>query len=191
MRLSSVETHAGAPFSIRSEHLGGGRCAPGMPAGNLWKTGEDANDVLETRFGPVLLDPDRQIRFRGGLPGFPAVEWFQLDPIPGVASDLLILQAIDSPGVAFITLPLPDHIPVLRQNDLADVSAMLDIAPGELMILAIVTLATGQRGIEKFLNLRAPLFIDVGRKLGAQVVLADARYPLRYRLEFSGNVPES
>ena len=50
-------------------------------------------------------------------------------------------------------------------------------------LLAIVTLASGHSGIEKFLNLRAPLFIDARRKLGAQVVLADANYPLRYRLE--------
>ncbi len=138
--------------------------------------------TLETRFGPVPLDPDRQFRFRGGLPGFPAVEWFQLDPIPGLESDLLILQSVDAPGVGFITLPLPEDIPLLRQADLADITKMLAIAPGELMVLAIVTLAASGNGIEKYLNLRAPLFIDVRRKVGAQVVLADARYPLRYRL---------
>ncbi len=144
------------------------------------------DELLETRFGPVPFDPDRQIRFRGGLPGFPAVEWFQLDPIPGLTSELMILQAIDARNVGFITMPLPDDVPVLRDADLAEVSRMLEIAPGERLILAIVTLASGGDGVEKYLNLRAPLFIDTRRKVGAQVVLADPRYPLRYRFGTSG-----
>jgi flagellar assembly factor FliW len=82
---------------------------------------------------------------------------------------------------------MPEENPVMQQRDIAQVSAMLDIAPGELMILVIVTLAAGPAGIQKFLNLRAPLFIDVRRKLGAQVVLADTNYPLRYRLESPSN----
>jgi flagellar assembly factor FliW len=156
-------------------------------ASRLQDTRPSSREVIETRFGPVPYDPDRQIRFRGGLPGFPTIEWFQLDPIPGVESDLLILQAVDAEGIGFITLPLPEDASVLRQEDITEVSRMLDIAAGELMILTIVTLATGHSGIEKFLNLRAPLFVDARRKLGAQVVLADAHYPLRYRLEAPSN----
>lgn len=180
--METVDIHAGAPVPIGGEHLSGERREPAVTEAPR-AIEPDGEHMLETRFGPVPLDPDRQIRFRGGLPGFPAVEWFQLDPIPGIDSDLLLLQAVDVPGIGFITLPLSDEIPVLRPNDLSDVSAMLDIAPGELLILAIVTLATSHAGIEKFLNLRAPLFVDVRRKLGAQVVLADATYPLRYRLD--------
>ena len=184
--MDSVETYAKGPSGCPKAPVG-----PGRQAGTLVVVADAlddpgrgvVDDVLETRFGPVPLDPDRQIRFRGGLPGFPEVEWFQLDPIPGLDSELLILQAVDAPGIGFITLPLPDDIPVLREGDLAGVSEMLDIAPGELMILAIVTLAATHDGIEKYLNLRAPLFIDARRKIGAQVVLADASYPLRYRLE--------
>ena len=178
--MDSVETYGAAPSPLQKAY----RTLGEQPAAAPDKPGRvGGDDALETRFGPVPVDPDRQIRFRGGLPGFPKVEWFQLDPIPGLTSELLILQAVDAPGIGFITLPLPDDIPVLRQSDLADVSRMLDIAPGELMILAIVTLAASHEGIEKYLNLRAPLFIDTGRKVGAQVVLADARYPLRYRFE--------
>lgn len=182
--MDSVETYAKGPSGCPKAPAGPGRQAGTLVADALDDPARGVvDDVLETRFGPVPLDPDRQIRFRGGLPGFPEVEWFQLDPIPGLDSELLILQAVDAPGIGFITLPLPDDIPVLREGDLAGVSEMLDIAPGELMILAIVTLAATHDGIEKYLNLRAPLFIDARRKIGAQVVLADASYPLRYRLE--------
>lgn len=144
--------------------------------------GPAAGGSLATRFGPVPLDPGRQIRFRGGLPGFPSVETFQLEPLPGLESELMLLQAVDAPDIGFITLPLPLDMPVLRPNDIAEVARMLDIEAGELMILAIVTLASGASGFEAFLNLRAPVFIDVRRKVGAQVVLGDPSYPLRHRL---------
>lgn len=181
--MNSVESPASATLRNSSTLSHESQRESAMPVSRHQESELSSEGVLQTRFGPVPLDPDRQIRFRGGLPGFPTIEWFQLDPIPGIESELLILQAVEAPGIGFITLPLPEENPVLRQDDLAEVSKMLDIAPGELMILATVTLARGHYGMEKFLNLRAPLFIDARRKLGAQVVLADADYPLRYRLE--------
>lgn len=156
--------------------------ASGTPAEEVRTTDAAVGSTLTTRFGEVPIDPDRQIRFRGGLPGFPNLEIFQLEPLPGVESELMLLQAVDTPEVGFITLPLPMDMPVIRPPDIADVARMLDIDQGELMILTIVTLATGTGGIEMFLNLRAPLFIDARRKVGAQVVLGDSSYPLRHRL---------
>ena len=138
--------------------------------------------TLATRFGPVPLDPDRQIRFRGGLPGFPEVEHFQLDPIPDLASDFMLLQAVGVPDIGFIVVILPDDVPVIRRQDIEDVRTMLDIAAGELMVLAVVTLVRGSGGIDKVVNLRAPLFVDARRKVGAQVVLANPAYPLRHPL---------
>jgi flagellar assembly factor FliW len=139
-------------------------------------------DALMTRFGPLPVDADRQIRFRGGLPGFPQIERFQLEPLPGIETELMLLQAVDAEEIGFITLPLPADQSVLRPTDVAAAGRMLDIEPGELLVLAIVTLAETDKGIEKFLNLRAPLFIDARRKIGAQVVLADPSYPMRHRM---------
>ncbi len=138
--------------------------------------------ALDTRFGPVPLDPDRQIRFRGGLPGFPEVEHFQLDPIPDLASDFMLLQAVGVADIGFIVVILPDDVPVIRRQDIEDVRAMLDIEAGELMVLAVVTLVRTRNGIDKVVNLRAPLFVDARRKVGAQVVLANPAYPLRHPL---------
>lgn len=144
-----------------------------------------AADVLATRFGPVPLDSGRQFRFRGGLPGFPEAEHFQLDPIPDLDSDFMLLQAVGVPDTGFIVVVLPDDVPVIRRQDIDDVRAMLDIACGELMVLAVVTLVPTENGVEKVVNLRAPLFVDVRRKVGAQVVLSNPAYPLRHPLVWS------
>lgn len=137
---------------------------------------------LSTRFGAIPLDPTRQIRFRGGLPGFPQAEWFQLASIPGIDADLVILQAVEVPDIGFIAMPLPLDTPVIHESDLRHATRLLGIAMGELSVFAIVSLVETPAGIEKFVNLRAPLFVDQRRGLGAQVVLADPAYPLRHRL---------
>ncbi len=159
-----------------------GQMSPGQVSAGDASPSQASTDELQTRFGVLPLDPDRQIRFRGGLPGFPQIERFQLDPLPGIETELLLLQAIDTASVGFITLPLPEDLDVLSPDDVASVGRMLDIEPGELMVLAIVTLAESKGGVDKYLNLRAPLFIDARRKVGAQVVLANPSYPMRYRL---------
>lgn len=140
------------------------------------------SDALSTRFGPVRLDPERQLRFRGGLPGFPSIEVFQLAPLPGVAGDLQLLQAVDAQTVGFITLRIPTDNSIISKSDTSSVAQMLEIDDQELVILALVTLSPSEFGVEAFLNLRAPLFIDARRKLGAQVVLGSATYPLRLPL---------
>lgn len=141
-----------------------------------------AADRLDTRFGPVPLDPAHQIRFRGGLPGFPQVELFQRAAIPGVDAELVILQAIEAPAVCFVAMPLPVDMSVIHKHDIESVRGMLSIDSSDLAILAIVSMVETPSGIEKFINLRAPLFIDMRRKVGAQVVLASPAYPLRHRL---------
>jgi len=177
MEMAEVDRRPAEPERHQPGHA--------TPVGSVPLAGGSApvpGDHLETRFGPVLRDPDREIRFRGGLPGFPKIERFQLDPIPGIASELLILQAVEAVEIGFITMPLADDVPVIRAADLAEVARMLDIAQGELLVLAIVTLVPTPAGVEKHVNLRAPLFVDVRRRIGAQVVLANADYPLRHRV---------
>jgi flagellar assembly factor FliW len=160
----------------------GPRVSPGERSPAEAPPSQASTDQLQTRFGPLPLDPNRQIRFRGGLPGFPEIERFQLDPLPGIETELLLLQAVDNASVGFITLPLPETLDVLSPADVASVGRMLDIEPGELMVLAIVKLAESKGRVDKYLNLRAPLFIDARRKVGAQVVLANPSYPMRHRL---------
>lgn len=168
--------------SATPQQPGRQQSGPQQPSQRQGEPRMPVGDELQTRFGTVPRDADREIRFRGGLPGFPKLERFQLDPIPGIASELMVLQAVEAAEVGFITMPLSDEAPVIREADIAEVARMLDIERGELLILATVTLVPTPSGVEKHINLRAPLFIDVRRKVGAQVVLANADYPLRYRV---------
>lgn len=140
-------------------------------------------EFLQTRFGPVPLNSEQQISFKGGLPGFPNVELFQLNQIPGVSSELLLLQAVDEPELGFIVFSLPSTVPVIAPKDIGDVCQTLKISAGDLLLLVMVTLRTSDEGVKKFANIRAPLFVDVRRRVGAQVVLASNEYSLRLPLD--------
>ena len=137
---------------------------------------------LTTRFGPIPLDPAWQIRFRGGLPGFPRAELFQFAAIPGITADLMTLQAVEEPDIGFIAMPLPLDLAVLRDSDVRQAAELPGIAETALALFAIVSLIETPQGIDKVVNLRAPLFVDTRRRLGAQIVLAEPRYPWRHRL---------
>jgi flagellar assembly factor FliW len=65
----------------------------------------------------------------------------------------------------------------------AEATAALGIRRTDLVLFAIVTLSEGPSGRRAFVNLRAPVAVDrVGRR-ARQLVLADARLPLRHPLE--------
>jgi len=165
---------AGAGDAARRPERAAGQ--PGAEAG-----------LLETCFGPVALDPAQQIRFKGGLPGFPEHEQFQLEVLPSLNSDLFLLQSLDDREVAFIVMPLPESAGIIAREDIAEVSRQLGIAAGDLLMLAIVTIQRNDDGVRRHVNLRAPLFVDVNRRTGAQVVLANPDYPVRFPLPPTAN----
>ncbi|MEZ5823658.1 MAG: flagellar assembly protein FliW [Geminicoccaceae bacterium] len=143
---------------------------------------EQALATLQSRFGPLAVDERRHIRFEGGLPGFPEHEVFQLDQPPGVETELLLLQAVDSSELSFFVMSVSEPTSILRMEDIAAAAQALDISADNLLLLLIVTFKRNGDGFSKFVNLRAPIFIDVEHKRGRQVVLPNPDYSLKFEL---------
>jgi flagellar assembly factor FliW len=134
--------------------------------------------LLATRFGRIRIDPDRLLTFPAGMPGFPGCRRFQLERIAGGGP--LLLQSIDDGQLGFFVVPLAGRMPLIRRADLAAACRLASLDPSRTECLAIVTVRRGSGGLELLANLRAPVLIDAHRRVGAQVVLADATYPLRH-----------
>jgi len=145
--------------------------------------GDEMAGFLSTRFGEVRFNPQQQIRFRGGLPGFPDLEIYQLDRPAGIDGDLLLLQSIDTPDIAFFVLPLGDDADPIAPADLDEACQRLEIPRADLLVLLVVNLSRERDGLRKFVNLRAPILIDVAKRRGAQLVLPNADYPMRFALD--------
>lgn len=141
-----------------------------------------AEGVILTRFGMVPATKDQQVRFKDGLPGFPGVECFQIERVPHVDGDLMLLQATEHVDIAFFVLPLDRSSSIIQAKDITATCEQLGIPEEDLMMLTVVNLQRENETLAKYVNLRAPIFIDVNKQTGAQVVLGNSSYPLRLKL---------
>jgi flagellar assembly factor FliW len=130
-----------------------------------------------------MLDTDIQtdfveIRFAAGLPGFPHVRVFHLNPWGPPGSPYLLLRALDDPDVGFVVVPpwvfYPDY-----EFDLDDASAeRLGLAAADdAIVLAVVTLR--DRPEEATLNLLGPIVVNRHTHDAAQIVLPTSSYSVR------------
>ena len=129
---------------------------------------QERPSVAEAR-PSVLLFPE-------GLPGFARTRHWQAVEHED-ARPFLWLQSLENAGVNLLVVDprclLPDYDPGLRTHDLARVGLTSE---DPLMLLSIVT----WRQDGPTVNLRAPLVLNPERMLGAQVILEDARWPMRH-----------
>jgi len=136
--------------------------------------------VLTRRFG-ILRVPDELVwRWPVPLPGFPRSREFVLIDDEN-ARPFLWLQSLNEPEVAFVIidagLVASGYHPALPEAELA----CLELPPGHRPLLyAIVTVPGDPR--QAWVNLRAPLALNVSARLGRQVVLSDDRYSFRHLL---------
>lgn len=134
-------------------------------------------EITTTRFGKVAIDAEDILLFPHGLMGFednqhwvlladaenPAVGWLQSITRPGLA------MAVVSPR-RFV----PDyHLHVTR----AELTALQMGAEDRTYVLSLISSHEGALTT----NLRAPIVINLHRRLGRQVVTSDEQ-PLRYEL---------
>lgn len=136
--------------------------------------------VLTRRFG-ILRVPDELVwRWPVPLPGFPRSREFVLIDDEN-ARPFLWLQSLNEPEVAFVIvdagLVVGGYRPALPEAEMT----CLDIPPGHRPLLyAIVTVPDDPR--LAWVNLRAPIALNVSARLGRQVVLSDERYSFRHPL---------
>ena len=136
---------------------------------------------LAARFG-AAQDPERIIVFPHGLLGFAGQHRYLLADIPGADAPFKLLQAADDPELRFIVLPLDAEDGPIAGPDLVAARRALAIGDAALAVLAIVTLRSVAERVDFTVNLRAPLLVDTGRRLGYQHVLPNDAYPLRHPL---------
>jgi len=130
--------------------------------------------VPSVLMGAVTVRQSDLFRFPVGLPGFESCRTFAL--VPSGREQLWWLQSAERADLVFLVVDpfhfFPGYQVDLQPAELATLGASPD---STLMVLAIVTLPRTEQEAPTA-NLRAPLFLDVERREGRQVVLSDERY---------------
>lgn len=147
------------------------------------RTPADAPVTVETRFGAFDFSPEQTLYMPRGPHGFVEHHVFGLANLPPPAPETFkLLQALDDPELSFIVVPLDPASGAVAAEDLADGAQTLGMAAQDAIFLLIVTLRAEEGGTTATVNLRAPLVVDLERRLAAQVVLANSAYPIRQPL---------
>lgn len=140
---------------------------------------------IDTRFGPLALDPDRLIDMRDGLLGFSDRRRFALVDLPDANVPFKLLQSVDDLDLAFLVVPIDPDDGAIDSVDLRQAATTLGFDWAALAMLGIVTVRQDDQGVHFTVNLRAPLLIDTVRREGVQHVLAKDAYSIRHPLPLS------
>jgi flagellar assembly factor FliW len=130
-----------------------------------------------SRFGPITIDADQVLHFPAGLMGLESCRQWAL--LADQQNECVAwFQCVDCPEVALpVASPrrfVPGYQVRVARRDMAPLG-LSDCRSAK--VLAIV----GRTGRGLSLNLKAPLVINVERRLGRQVV-TNGEMPIRYEL---------
>lgn len=139
--------------------------------------------VESDRFGPLDVDEERFLSFPEGLPGFPGSHRFVL--LDAAALDenddeptVFWLQSAEDPALAFLcAVPwpfFPEYAPSIPDGDQASLQLQ---AADDALVLCLLTVHRAEHRMSA--NLLGPIVVNRHTRVGRQVVLADADWPLQ------------
>lgn len=133
-------------------------------------------------FGSIDYDSADEVHFPSGLFGFEEEKDFLLLPFAGSDGNMLCLQSVKTPALAFIAMnPFslkPDYAPVLAPEALE----LMGVGRSEDLCYYVMCVVRDPVG-ESTLNLRCPVVINPDLHRGMQVILDDGGYGMRHRLD--------
>ena len=130
-----------------------------------------------TRFGDIDIDESRAILMKGGILGFEHLKRYVF-----LVQDKEILfcwlQCVDDGSLAFVVInPFvikPDYKPIIQDDE-----GLLEVeSTDNVILMSIVTIQSDPFKVTA--NLKAPIVINVKKRLGKQVILDKADYPIQY-----------
>lgn len=132
---------------------------------------------INSRFGTIQVDAEDCLFFPAGLCGLEDCrQWVLLADSENVA--LAWLQSVDRPGIALpVTSPrrfLPGYQMRVSRRELLPLE-LEDTSAAKVLVIV------GTAGQGSTLNLKAPLVINLHRRLGRQVI-ANGDLPVRYEI---------
>jgi flagellar assembly factor FliW len=134
-------------------------------------------EVQTTRFGTIEIATEDLIRFAEGLPGFQEChDWVLL--ADGRNAALAWLQSADHAEVAFAVVSPRRYVPGYRLHVARRELEPLQFADLQA-VRVLVILGKSDRSIT--LNLKAPVVINLDRRLGRQVI-ANGDLPVQHEI---------
>ncbi|WP_017415622.1 flagellar assembly protein FliW [Clostridium tunisiense] len=136
---------------------------------------------IETKYhGTVEYEEKDIIAFKKGLPGFEEFHKFIVFPLEDNPY-FKILQSVKSPEIGLVAANPFDFIEDYEVSLSNDLQKDLEVEkPEDVLILNTVTLNSEVSKITT--NLKAPIVININKKLGEQIILDNEKYSIKHPL---------
>jgi flagellar assembly factor FliW len=118
------------------------------------------------------------LAFPRGLPGFVEQHAFALRCLERNDRQAWYLVGSGAPPPILRVIPLARPLEIYRASDLAAGCEVAGIAMEKCLVLLVARSVAGDQE-SLMANLRAPILVDIGSRLGAQVIMSADRYAMR------------
>jgi len=137
----------------------------------------------------VEIDESKIVNMPDGIPGFDECKRFFI--FGSEEQPIKWFQSVDKPEVA---LPIVNPFLFTRDYEVElsddDVKFLEIKKPDDVAIFVVLVIPSGDP-MAMTANLKAPIVINIKKRIGKQVVLMDERYPIRYRVFGKDEKPAS
>ena len=132
-------------------------------------------------FGTIDYEAEDVLSFPDGLFGFEEERAFLLLPFEGSEGNLLCLQSVQTPPLAFVAMnPFSlkgDYAPVLREEELR----LMGVSRSQELCYYVLC-AVREPVSESTVNMKCPVVINDQSRRAVQVILEQGDYTMRHRL---------
>lgn len=137
--------------------------------------------VKTKHFGDINLDENKIIQFENGILGFEDLKKYTIlyDNKDGKRSEISWLQSLDEPSLAIPVmnpfLLKEDYNPEVEDELLKPLGEM---TPDDIVVLVSITVPVDITKMSA--NLKAPFVINAETKKGAQIIVENQEYEVKY-----------
>ncbi|HEY1497358.1 MAG TPA: flagellar assembly protein FliW [Candidatus Solibacter sp.] len=141
--------------------------------------------ITETKyFGKISFEPDSELEFPCGLPGFESRKRFVAVTFPA-SEPLIYLQSLEDPDLSFITMPLMAVDPRYRLNVNKEDLTLLGLPTASQPrmgddVLCLTVLSMREEGPTA--NLLAPIVVNLRNRRAVQAIAPEGEYSHQYEL---------
>jgi flagellar assembly factor FliW len=156
-----------------------------VKAGISEETGQDEGKLItiETKYGSIDVNLTQALLFPYGLLGMPSNTDYVVTNFPKPNMDQFkLFQNLNDHELSFAVLPVATSSELFDDTDIEEACKVTDVDKDNLLILAIISVQRTVDEVKVTANMRAPLLIDTGRKMGVQYVFPSNKYDIRHLL---------
>ncbi|MGZ0187736.1 MAG: flagellar assembly protein FliW [Alphaproteobacteria bacterium] len=154
-----------------------------MPTMTEDATPAEKGRTIDSRVGLVEVFDANILTFPRGLLGFEGRSDYAVLNLPNEGMERFkLLQSLEDPALGFIVTEAAAAADEIDPNDLQDAYKQCEVRPGNALTLLVVSVRKEGDTVELSANLRAPIVIDIERRVGRQHVMSNGRYPIRFPL---------